>query len=70
MTYASLKKATAIGNPSEGAAGLFRVVLRIDGESLVILASQACLLERLDIGEKVSLSLRADEVRPDSGTVQ
>jgi integrase len=68
MSHASLKKATAIGNPSERAAGLFRVVLRIDGERLVILASQACLLERLDIGERVSLktneSIRVVELSP------
>lgn len=46
----------AIGNPSQRAAGLFRVVLRIDGESLVILAGHAGLLKRLDIGEMVFLS--------------
>jgi hypothetical protein len=49
------------------AAGLFRVVLRIDGESLVILASQTCLLERLDIDEKVFLSL---SVRTKLGWIQ
>jgi hypothetical protein len=44
------------GDKSQRAAGLFRVILRIDGESLVIFAGHAGLLKCFDIGEKVFLS--------------
>jgi hypothetical protein len=53
---AALEKAKTIRNPSQGAAGLFRVVLRIDGKSLVILAGKTRLLKCLDISEKVYVS--------------
>jgi hypothetical protein len=59
LSHAPLKKARAIGNPSQRAAGFFRAVLRIDGESLEILAGQARLLERVNISEKVYLSSAA-----------
>jgi hypothetical protein len=64
------EKTKTIRNPSQRAAGLFPVVLRIDGESLVILAGQTRLPKCLDITEKVYLSCRLDETRPELDAVQ
>lgn len=69
LSYTPLKKAAAIGSPSQRGAGLFRVVPRIDGKCLVVLAGQARLLERLHVGEQVFLARRPDEARPDSDNV-